>query len=114
MESARGDASTSGSEQSTGADNTRNNDRDKSGAVTPLHQGSGAADMQTTQAIRKALIADDTLSSDAKNIKVITADGVVTLRGPVKNDQERRTIERKAAQLAGSNRIDSNLDVESK
>jgi len=51
------------------ADNTKINARDRNPTVTPVDQGNNAADLQTTQQIRKALMADDTLSSDAKNVK---------------------------------------------
>ena len=94
------------------ADNTKVNDRDPSGALpTPMDQGNNAADLDTTQRIRKAIVADDSLSTDAKNVKIITNDGVVTLRGPVKNDAERKAIEAMARQAAGSNRVEDHLDV---
>jgi hyperosmotically inducible protein len=96
------------------ADNTRNNTRDRNGAMTPLDQGNGRADLDTTQAIRKAVMSDDSLSSDAKNVKIITNGGVVTLRGPVKTDAEKRSVEAKALASAGPNRVDDQLDVETK
>jgi len=96
------------------ANNTRVNDRDKAGSTTPIDQGNSPADLETTQQIRKALMSDSSLSTDAKNVKVITSGGVVTLRGPVKSDEERRTIETKARQFAGKNQVDDELDVESK
>jgi hyperosmotically inducible protein len=96
------------------ADNTNLNERDKSGtSATPLDQGNGAADLETTQRIRRVLMADDSLSSDAKNAKVITNGGVVTLRGPVKNESERQSVAEKARTAAGSNRVDDLLDVKS-
>ena len=74
--------------QTTGAsvtapDNTRTNARDRATSITPLDQGNDPADLDTTQAIRKALMADSELSTNAKNVKIITNQGVVTLRGPV-------------------------------
>jgi hyperosmotically inducible periplasmic protein len=94
------------------ADNTKVNERDPSSALpTPMDQGNNAGDLDTTQRIRKALVADDSLSSEAKNVKIITSDGVVSLRGPVKTDAERRTIEAAARQAAGSNRVEDHLDV---
>ena len=93
-------------------DNTQVNERDKGNTVTPMDQGNGEADLSTTQKIRQLVMADDALSSDAKNAKIITANGVVMLRGPVKSDVERANIEAKARQLAGTNRVENHLDVE--
>jgi hyperosmotically inducible periplasmic protein len=92
------------------ADNTARN------AETPAAQTAGdqkenEADLQISQNIRKAIVGDDSLSLDAHNVKVITAGGVVTLRGPVKNQQEKNTIEAKAKQVAGVTRVDSFLEV---
>jgi osmotically-inducible protein OsmY len=56
-------------------------------------------------------VADDSLSMIAKNIKIITIDGVVTLRGPVQNPREKEIIEAKAQQIAGIDRIDNQLEV---
>jgi hyperosmotically inducible protein len=94
-------------------DNTAVNARDISGAPTPMDQGEGRADLETTQHIRQALMADDSLSLDAKNIKVITKNGTVTLRGPVKSREERASVEAKAWHVAGLNDVDDRLDIES-
>jgi hyperosmotically inducible periplasmic protein len=96
----------------TPADNTQVNQRDRSPTITPMDQGNSQADLSTTQQIRKAVMADDALSSDAKNVKIMTSNGVVTLRGPVKSEAERSSIEAKANQFAGSNRVDDRLDIE--
>ena len=93
------------------ADNTKVNERDRNKTVTPLDQGNGSAELETTQKIRQALMADDTLSQDAKNAKVITNAGVVTLRGPVKSDAEKAAIDAIARRYAGTNRVDNQLDV---
>lgn len=106
------DASTT---SATSADNTKANARDRdAAAVTAMDQSNNSADLTTTQAIRKALMADDALSSDAKNVKIITANGTVTLRGPVKTAAEKMNIESKAKAAAGSNRVDNQIDVEAK
>jgi hyperosmotically inducible periplasmic protein len=94
-------------------DNTKTNARDRGASVTPLDQGNNAADLNVTQAIRKALMADDSLSGNAKNVKVITNNGVVTLRGPVKSDAEKKSVESKAFAAAGSNRVDDQIDIQS-
>jgi putative membrane protein len=100
------------------ADDTKINERDlRDGATagalpTPRDQANDLADLSVTQPIRKALISDDSLSSDAKNVKIITANGVVTLRGPVKSAAERATIASKAHELSLGNRVDNQIEVE--
>src|SRR5438552_3471451 len=72
------------------ADNTRKNERDRDGkTLTPFDQKENDADRTITQQIRRAVTKDDTLSLSAKNVKIITVDGVVTLRGPVKDEREK-------------------------
>src|SRR6266480_7099342 len=79
------------------ADNTATNQRDRSGETnTSGNQSNSSADLKITQAIRRALMKDGELSTTAKNIKVITANGQVTLRGPVKTAQEKSKIDRLA------------------
>jgi len=96
------------------ADNTKMNARDRAGAMTPMDQGNSQVDVDTTQAIRKAVMADDTLSTDAKNVKIITNNGVITLRGPVRTDVEKMNVDAKARAAAGTNRVDDQLDIASK
>jgi len=93
------------------ADNTKMNERDRGPSITPIDQGNTADDLNITQQIRKAVMADDSLSMDAKNAKIITANGVITLRGPVRSEEERKSLEAKAAQFAGTNRVENQLDV---
>jgi hyperosmotically inducible periplasmic protein len=96
----------------TAPDNTGRNVRDRSGAtLTPGDQSETETDRTLTQRIRQAVVADETLSTTAKNIKIITTHGVVTLRGPVKTPQEKVVIEAKARQIAGAERVDSQLEI---
>ena len=95
-------------------DNTGLNARDNGSALTPFDQSNRQADLDTTQDIRKALIADDSLSADAKNVKIITNDGIVTLRGPVKDDGERARVELMARKAAETDRIVNELDAPAK
>lgn len=96
----------------TAPDNTGRNVRDRGGAtLTPGDQSESEADRTLTQQIRQAVVADDSLSTMAKNIKIITIDGVVTLRGPVQSPREKEKIEAKAQQIAGIDRIDNQLEV---
>lgn len=97
------------------ADNTGINVRDRdTNAVLPTNQSEKESDILITKNIRKALIDDASLSTDAKNIKIITIDGVVKLRGPVKSQAERDNIQRKASGVSGVASVDNQLDVTSK
>jgi hyperosmotically inducible protein len=92
------------------ATNTKINDRDRHGALTPMNQGGGA-DRDITAAIRRAVVADKGLSFTAKNVKIITVSGKVTLRGPVKSDEEKSSIEAKAKAATGVSEVDNQLEV---
>jgi hyperosmotically inducible periplasmic protein len=99
----------------TAPDNTGRNVRDRGGdTLTPGDQSESQADRALTQQIRKAVVADKSLSTTAKNIKIITSDGVVTLRGPVKDSREKEKIAAKAQQIAGANRVDNQLEVKAR
>jgi hyperosmotically inducible protein len=96
----------------TAPDNTGRNVRDRSGAtLTPGDQSESEADRTLTQRIRQAVVADDSLSTTAHNIKIITINGVVTLRGPVNSTQEKATIDAKAQQIAGATKVDNQLEI---
>jgi hyperosmotically inducible periplasmic protein len=95
-------------------DNTGRNVRDRDNQTkTPGDQSENEADRKITQDIRSALTGDDSLSTDAKNVKVITSDGTVTLRGPVKSAKEKTQIEAKAKQVTGVKRVENQLEVAS-
>ena len=94
------------------ADNTGKNVRDRDGkTVTPMDQSENKADLTVTQNIRKAVVDDDGLSTTAKNVKIITANGVVTLRGPVKSAAEKASIEAKAHKVAPEAKVQNQLEV---
>src|SRR5881394_3190795 len=98
--------------EKTKPDNTATNERDRSGETkTSGDQSNSSADLKTTQAIRQALMKDGELSMTAKNIKLVTANGHVTLRGPVKTAQEKAKIDQLAKSAAGGAQIDNQLDV---
>ena len=91
------------SPSATDADNTRINQRDRGGAtLTPMNQGGSESDRKITRDIRRAVMGDSTLSFTAKNVKIITVDGKVTLRGPVKTAAERSAIEAAARKVVGN------------
>ena len=96
----------------TKPDNTATNERDRSGETqTSGDQSNSSADLKITQAIRQALVKDGELSMTAKNIKIIADNGQVTLRGPVKNAQEKAKIDQLARSAAGGAKIVDQLDV---
>jgi len=97
------------------ADNTTVNQRDRAAAEpTADQQKSDQSDLDITRQIRRALMDDKSLSSYAHNVKVITQNGQVTLKGPVRSDDEKRAVEAKAAEIAGQNKVTSELDVKPK
>jgi len=96
------------------ADNSARNVRDRNDkTLTPMDQGGSEADRDLTATIRRAIVADDALSTDAHNVKIITQDQVVTLRGPVKSAAEKAAVAAKAQQAKGVKRVDNQLEVKS-
>ncbi len=93
-------------------DNSAVNESERKGASTAMDQGNGELDIKLTQSIRKALMADDTLSFTAKNAKIITNEGHVTLRGPVKTAAEKEAIYKKAVSAAGRGRVTNELEID--
>ncbi len=93
------------------ADDTGRNFRDRDDqTLTPMDQSNDPGDLKLTRDIRKALVADDTLSTTAQNIKIITNHGKVTLRGPVATAKEKTVIGKKAQKFA-KGRVDNHLEV---
>ena len=98
----------------TNADNTERNVRDRGDkTLTPTDQGGSAADRDVTAAIRKAIVDNDTLSTNAQNVKIVTVAGVVTLRGPVETSTEKATIAATAEKTTGVKRVDNQLEIKS-
>lgn len=95
-------------------DNSGRNVRDRDDRnKTSGDQSESEADRTISQNIRAAITSDDSLSTNAKNVKIITSDGTVTLRGPVKSDKEKAEIEAKAKQIAGVKKVDNQLEIAS-
>lgn len=93
-------------------DNTDKNERDRSGDTkTPGDQSNTPEDLKITQAIRQAVVKDESLTMTAKNVKIITAGGQVTLRGPVNSADEKMKIEKLAKTAAGEAKVDNQLEV---
>jgi hypothetical protein len=96
----------------TQPDNTKVNERDKSpSALTPMDQRNNETDLKITQQVRQAVMADGSLSFTAKNVKIITQAGKVTLRGPVKTAAERDAIDAAARKVAGATQVDNQIEV---
>ena len=93
-------------------DNTAQNERDKSGASTvPTDQSGAKSDLELAANIRKAIVGDKSLSTLAHNVKVVTQNGTVTLRGPVKTADEKNRIGQLAHNTAGVARVDNQHDI---
>ena len=93
-------------------DNTKVNRRDRNKTeVTADQQKENRSDRELTKQIRRALVKDKSLSTSAHNIKVVVQNGQVTLKGPVRSDDEKKAIESKAAEVAGEGKITNELEV---
>ena len=94
------------------ADNTARNERDRGGGtITPPDQSEKAADRNITTDIRRAITDDKNMSVNARNVKIVTIDGVVTLRGPVNTQQEKDAIQALAEKSAGVTKVVNELEV---
>jgi osmotically-inducible protein OsmY len=89
-------------------DNTKTN---KQATTTADQQKNNKTDRELSREIRKAIVDDKSLSTYAHNVKVIAQHGSVTLKGPVRSEEEKRTIEQKAAEVAGAANVKNELTV---
>lgn len=97
------------------SDNTKINQRDRNpNEPTADQQKNDRSDRDITQQVRQAIIADKTFSTYAHNVKVITQNGQVTLKGPVRSEDEKRSVEEKATAIAGDGKVSSELTVKPK
>ncbi|WP_254508667.1 BON domain-containing protein [Anatilimnocola floriformis] len=96
----------------TRRDNTAVNERDQnSGDKTPFDQGNNKEDIRITSEIRQKIVNHEGMSINARNVKIITAGGMVTLRGPVNSQDEKNTIEKFAKDVATNDKVNSELEV---
>jgi hyperosmotically inducible periplasmic protein len=96
-------------------DNTETNRPGKTPDATRAdQQGQTAADRELTRKIRKAIVENKSLSTYAHNIKIISRDGVVTLKGPVRSDDEKKTIDSAATEIAGASNLKDELTIKPK
>jgi hyperosmotically inducible protein len=103
------------SSQPPAPDNTKVNQRDKNQAErTADQQKENRSDREIARQIRRSIVQDKTLSSYGHNVKIIAENGMVTLKGPVRSDEEKVAIETKAADIAGKGKVNSQLEVKPK
>ena len=79
--------------------------------MTADQPSNSRSDVELTRRIRRAIMRDHSLSMTAHNVKIISDNGAVTLRGPVDSEQEKTTIENKADAIAGADKVDNQLEV---
>lgn len=80
--------------------------------ITAQDQSKGTkSDVELTRKIRSRITNDSTLSTDARNVKIITLDGVVTLRGPVINQREKTAVANCAAMVVNKNNVRNELEI---
>jgi hyperosmotically inducible periplasmic protein len=108
-------AQDSAAQSAPASDNTKINQRDRNpNEPTADQQQNNRSDRDLTQQVRKAIEADKNFSTYAHNVKVITQNGRVTLKGPVRSEEEKRAVEAKAAEVAGEGKVISELTVKPK
>jgi hyperosmotically inducible periplasmic protein len=101
-----------GAQQPPAPDNTKTNERDRAkGAVTADQQSNAKSDVEITREIRKAIVADKDLSTNAHNIKIVTRQGKVTLKGPVASVDEKNTVEAKATEVVGAANVTNQISI---
>jgi hyperosmotically inducible protein len=93
---------------STAPDNSA---RNKAHANTADNQKESASDREITRKIRRSITSEKSLSTYAHNVKIITQDGQVTLKGPVRDDNEKQMIASKAAEVVGAEKVNDQLTV---
>ncbi len=95
-------------------DNTKVNQRDsEQSRVTSDQQNNNDTDRKLTQQIRQSIMQDKSLSTYAHNVKIITQNGMVTLKGPVRSAEEKQLIEAKATAAAGDGKVNSQIEIKS-
>lgn len=99
-------------QQTPPPDNTKVNQRDRAAGNPTADQGkNNLTDRELAQKIRKSIVDDSSLSTYAHNVKVIAQSGKVTLKGPVRSDDEKQSVEQKATQVAGAGNVDDQITI---
>jgi hyperosmotically inducible periplasmic protein len=106
---------TNAQDKPTAHDNTKVNKRDRqTGAVTADQQKENIGDRELSANIRRALMEDKNLSTYAHNVKIVAEEGIVTLKGPVRSQEEKKAVEAKATEIAGTGKVKSMISVKPK
>jgi hyperosmotically inducible periplasmic protein len=92
-------------------DNTKIDQRDREGTLTPLDQGNSGAEIAMTASIRREIVGNKNLSTNAKNVKVIAVGSAATLRGPVQSEDEKSVIGSIATNSVEVTTVDNQLEV---
>ena len=101
-----------GQQAAPAVDNSKVNERDRSkNEPTADQQKDNRSDRDITQQIRRSIWKDKSLSTYAHNVKIIAQNGMVTLKGPVRSEEEKKVIETKAAEVAGQDKVTSQIEV---
>ena len=96
----------------TPADNTKVNKQDRQAdATTADQQKENTHDRTLRQKIRQSIMSDKALSTYAHNVKIVSQGGQVTLKGPVRTEDEKRTVEAKATEVAGAGRVINEISI---
>ena len=102
-------------DKTVNADNTAKNQRDRNdNSITADQQSNSKSDLNLTADIRRAIVKDKSLSINAHNVKIITNDGAVVLRGPVNSEAEKINVSKKACEIAGTANVTDEIEVKSK
>jgi hyperosmotically inducible protein len=104
-------AQSSGPVSGSAADNSKTNERDRADTVKPTDQSNAKGDINVAATIRRAIVADRSLSTKAHNVKLVANGGAVTLRGPVDSEAEKAKVEQIAKGVAGVASVENDLDV---
>jgi hyperosmotically inducible periplasmic protein len=104
-----GIGSSAAAQQAPAPDNSKMNK--DTGGMTADQQSNSEADRQLAQNVRKAIMQDKSLSTYAHNVKVISQNGQITLKGPVRSEDEKQALEAKAAEVAGKANVVSELTI---
>jgi osmotically-inducible protein OsmY len=96
-------------------DNSKVNERDRNKAEpTADQQKENRPDRDITQQIRQSIVKDESLSTYAHNVKIVSQNGMVTLKGPVRSEDEKNAIEAKAVEIVGKDKVTNQLEVKPK
>jgi len=99
-------------QSATRPDNTKVNTRDRAeGAVTADQQKENPTDRDLAQKIRRSVTRDKALSTYAHNVKIVAQGGQVTLKGPVRSEQEKKDVEAKAVEVAGAGHVVNEISI---